>query len=437
MSPERPEPVPVPARPPWSRAEKVYAIGLFALTSVVLAVTLAVAERPLAGGSMTEVVFFFFYGLLTISIGYHHPRLGYYSFDRVSQVASILVLGPVLAAIVNGLASFVYPWHRLAKGVPLCDVVFAALNNAGLMALIVLAAGSLYELLGGPIPLEYFDARTALLLVGLVLAIQILNDLGMLGLFLAGRRGVSGFFQWFSMGLELGSGTTAVLVAMIYNTMSTETFVLLLVVLTAGMLGLQRFADMRLALERIIADRTRSLEEKTRELEFLATTDTLTGLFNRRYADDYLEDRVADAQRAGQALTVAFADIDLFKQINDLHSHAIGDEVLKRVANALRSCCPAGQMIARYGGEEFLICLLNTDLRRAQTICEQARKEVERHDWLSLGLAEPVTISFGVAECEAGLKASTLLQAADLRLYEAKRRGRNLVIGRGAERATA
>jgi diguanylate cyclase (GGDEF)-like protein len=414
-----------------------YAACLFALSGAALAFALGRGQASLHAVPLGGAIFFFLYGLFTISIGYHHPRLGYYSFDRVSQVASILVLGPVPAALINGLASFVYPWHRLAKGVPLQSVVLAALNNSGLMALIVLAAGLGYERLGGPIPLVSLDVRSALLLVGLVLAMQLLNDLGMVGLLVAGRRSVSGFFQWFTIGLELGSGTTAVLVALIYNAMPAETLTLLLFVLSLGMLALQRFADMRLALEEIVAQRTRSLEDKTRQLELLATTDTLTGLFNRRYADEYLEQQGRSARQTGQALTVAFADIDLFKQVNDLHSHAVGDEVLKRVADALRLCCRGRHMIARYGGEEFLICFLGTDLKGALAVCEEARTAIEGFAWQTLGLERAVTISFGLAECEAGSQMHSVLTTADRRLYEAKRRGRNLVIAREPGRATA
>jgi diguanylate cyclase (GGDEF)-like protein len=435
MSEERTALAP-PALPPWSRAEAVYAGCLFALSATVLALALR-GQGAFGGVRLADAAFFFAYGLFTISIGYHHPRLGYYSFDRVSQVASILVLGPVPAALVNGLASFVYPWHRLVKGVPLRNVVLASLNNSGLMALIVLAAGSGYELLGGPIPLVSLDVGTALLLVGLVLAMQALNDLGMVGLLLAGRRSVAGFFQWFTMGLELGSGTAAVLVALVYNTMQAETFALLLLVLSLGMLAFKRFADMRLALEEIVAERTRSLEDKTRQLELLATTDTLTGLFNRRYADEYLVEQGRLLDKTGETLTVAFADIDLFKQINDLHSHAVGDEVLKRVADTLRMCCRGRHMIARYGGEEFLICFLRTDLRGAQAVCEETRAAIESFAWRALGLDQAVTISFGLAECRAESQIRAVLITADQRLYEAKRRGRNLVVAREAGRATA
>lgn len=401
---------------------------LFALAVVLVGVAVVAGETQTLERAPGTAAFFLLYGLFTISIGYHHPNIGYYSFDRVSQVASILVLGPIDAAWVNGLASFIYPWHRLKNKVPLRDVAFAALYNSGLMALIVLICGTAYQTLGGEVPLLTVGGWAPLLLIGLVLAMQALNDLGMLGLLVAGGRDTKGFFQLFSVALELGSGMTAVLVALVYNSASMGMLVLLLLVLSLGMLALRQFASMRQKLEKLVAERTRSLEEKTRELELQATRDNLTGLFNRRYADRYLENHVEYAKRHSQTWSLALADIDRFKQINDLHSHATGDDVLKRVATMLTTRCRKTDMIARYGGEEFLICFPETNLAQANALCETLRASIAAHDWGTLGLATPVTICFGIAERRADMSLRALLDMADLRLYEAKNGGRNLVV---------
>jgi diguanylate cyclase (GGDEF)-like protein len=406
----------------------VYAVGLFVVGALSVGGAIVANPAVFAQVSRVDAAFFLFYGLFTIAIGYHHPRVGYYSFDRVSQVASILVLGPIPAAFVNGLASFLYPWHRLARGVSLHDVVFASLNNSGLMALIVLLSGSLYAGLGGPVPLLALDARTGLLLLVLVVTMQAANDLGMFGLLVTGRRSTKGFLQWFSVGLELSSSMTAVLVALVYSTLPPAALALLLAVLTVGMVGLRQFARMRQSLERIVADRTLQLQEKTAALELLATHDNLTGLFNRRHADSYLERVLSDAGSGQRKLTIALADIDFFKQVNDRHSHITGDEVLKRVAKTLSGICRPTDMIARYGGEEFLICFPDTDLLEGVRICERLRAAVEGDEWSALGLASAVTISFGVAERQRDSSPRTLRHAADLRLYQAKTRGRNRVI---------
>lgn len=417
-----------PAAHGWSRAEAAWAFGLFVFAVVLVGAAVANSGVGAYANAPGTALFFLLYGIFTISIGYRHPNVGYYSFDRVSQVASILVLGPVDAAWVNGLASLIYPWHRLWRGVPLRDVLFASLYNAGLMASIVLICGLGYQAVGGQIPLETIGGWTLLFLIGLVLAMQTLNDVGMLGFLLVGRRDVSGFLQPFSVALELGSGVTAVLVALIFNSASIEVFVLLLVVLSLGMLALQRFANMRQRLEEVVAERTRNLEDKTRELEQQAIRDKLTGLFNRRYADEFLERQLDYDRRQGGTSSVALADLDRFKQINDRHSHAMGDEVLKRVSDLLSARCRKSDMIARYGGEEFLIFFPETTVQEANATCEELRLAVEGYDWTALGLLMPVTISFGIAESRGGDAPQTLLEEADLRLYEAKDGGRNLVV---------
>jgi diguanylate cyclase (GGDEF)-like protein len=412
----------------WGRAERVYAAALFSAAAAALAATVMLSPDAFANISLTESAFFFLYGVLTISIGYKHPRFGYYSFDRVAQVASILVLGPIPAAAISGLASLLYPWHRLWKGTPLTNVVFAALNNAGIMTLIILASGHLYTALGGQVPLTGLTAPLVLALLALVLCMQILNDLGMLGLLYLRGRSLSGFFSSFSYALELGSGAAAVLVALIYTRLDAAIFALLLGVLIAGMLALRQFANMRQKLEVIVAERTKSLEQKTRELEREATRDNLTSLYNRRYADNYLSQQLARSARAPQQLAVALADIDLFKQINDSHSHATGDEVLRCVAGILRARCRETDVIARYGGEEFLICFPDTTVAEAHEACEQLRAEIENYPWAALGLHDKVTISFGVAACMPGLTVQAVINKADTRLYSAKHTGRNRVV---------
>lgn len=426
MNDEQPRPT---VRSQWRLAERIYAACLFTIAVAVLSIASAASDGLPGADQPVAVLFFLLYGLFTISIGYQHPKVGYYSFDRVAQVASILVLGPIAAAWVNGLASLIYPWHRIWKGVPAQDVLFAALNNAGLMAIIVLAAGTLYAVLGGDVPLTELSARNVALLVGLLLVIQALNDIGMLGTLLVGRRDIGSFFQPFFVALEIGSGATAVLVALVFNTMPNTVLILLLGVLSLGMLALRQLASMRHELERIVLERTRRLREKTRELELQATQDNLTGLYNRRFADAYLDRQLPLLEHGKRSFSIALADIDLFKQINDSHSHAIGDTVLRTVADTLRLRCRKTDMIARYGGEEFLICFPDTDQAGAERLCEALRESIELRDWMTLGLRGSVTLSFGVAEHRPGLSADSLVHKADLRLYAAKEGGRNLVVG--------
>src|SRR5690606_37948797 len=110
-------------------------------------------------------------------------------------------------------------WHRLLKGVAPSDVLVASVNNAGMMALMILIAGSTYAALGGQVPLRELTASNLLLLLALVATMQLLNDLGMLGALRATGAKPEKFFNLFSVGLELGSAATAVLVAIVFNSM--------------------------------------------------------------------------------------------------------------------------------------------------------------------------------------------------------------------------
>lgn len=405
-----------------------YALGLFAAAMAAIAHGISLQGGVLAGHGPGVAAFFLVFGLFTISVGYPHPHFGYYSFDRVSQVASILVLGPVDAAWVNGLASLLYPVHRLVKGVPASDVLVASVNNSGLMALMIFVAGSVYVALGGQVPLESMNWRTIGALLVLVIAMQALNDLGMLGALVTSGERVKSFFSPFSMTVELGSAATAIVVALVFNRMEVAAFALLLGVLTLGMLAIRQLAHMRDRLERRVAERTQALHAKTIALEKQATQDTLTGLYNRRYADDFVERELERCADDAVPFVIALADIDFFKQINDSYSHATGDEVLRRVAAVLRGRCRRTDVVARYGGEEFLLCFPDTELAEAQGLCETLRKAVQLEDWAALGLRGEVTLSVGLAACEPSMDHDTLLRAADRQLYAAKRKGRNRVV---------
>jgi diguanylate cyclase (GGDEF)-like protein len=220
----------------------------------------------------------------------------------------------------------------------------------------------------------------------------------------------------------------AVLVAIVWNRMEIEVFLLLLAVLVAGMLALKRFAEMRLRLERLVEERTEALQEKTLQLERLAARDTLTGLYNRRHADEFLLREIARAGREGHPIGVALADIDHFKRINDDHSHGIGDRVLERVARIFKERVRGADLVARYGGEEFLFCFIGIDATDLVRRCEELRLALEREDWTTLSPGLSVTISIGLATCNGESQASVLLDRADTCLYEAKRRGRNRVV---------
>jgi len=164
-------------------------------------------------------------------------------------------------------------------------------------------------------------------------------------------------------------------------------------------------------------------------------TDALTGLANRRWLDERLADELQRSRRHGQPLAVAMCDLDFFKRINDRFGHAIGDEVLRRVAAILRERCRNTDLIARYGGEEFCIAFLEADAQHAAHTCEVLRAAVAAHDWRSVHPALEVTLSVGISDQRdgrEGFDAHALLCDADTHLYRAKRDGKNCVRWHGA-----
>jgi len=410
---------------------------LFALSVAALAVLLLVAAAPdagvLAGGySWGTALFFLLFGLYTIAMGYARPGFGHVSFDRVAQVACILVLGPWDAGWINGLASVIYPWHRIWTGVPLKTVCTASLHNSGMMVIVILVCGSLYTYLGGPVPLAGLDLRICGLLLLLMLSMQGLNDIIMACMMYFRKVGPASILNVFSMSTELASVPLAILVAIIYVRMELPVFALLLFCLALGMTVFKLFAEIRNRLEALVDERTEALERKSQELERQATHDKLTGIFNRRFADEYLQREIESSQRYDREFTIAFADIDHFKKINDHYSHAVGDAVLCRIAHILVNRCRKTDVVARYGGEEFLLCFPDTNAEFAEQICSQIRQAVEKTDWSTvaggIGANPAITISFGIAELGRDSRRTTILNEADARLYRAKHEGRNRVV---------
>jgi len=265
--------------------EILYGVGLFA--GALVALTLSAPHGLVGTQDWPVLLFFVLFGLFTISIGYAHPVFGHVSFDRVAQVSSILILGPVDAALVNGIASLIYPWHRLRKGIALPKVALAALTNAGLMSLMVLGAGQMYVAIGGEVPLTQLGLPAFGAVVLLLLAMQVINEAGMMLLVRMRPQPIPYSLSFSDTATELMAGLVAVLVAIVWNRMEMPVFVLLLAVLAAGMLALKNFAEMRMRLERLVDARTAALHEKTQQLERLVARDPLTGLFNRRHPDQF------------------------------------------------------------------------------------------------------------------------------------------------------
>jgi len=180
------------------------------------------------------------------------------------------------------------------------------------------------------------------------------------------------------------------------------------------------------------------IEEKNRELKELATIDPLSGIANRRALMEGLENSMQEAFRDKTELACIMTDIDFFKQVNDVHGHKVGDDVIKATANVLQGLCRDEDVVGRYGGEEFVMVLPGMDAEAAAKVAEKARIAtiaLAYGDDLPL---EKLSASYGVSDLSCGAKdGATLVDSADQCLYLAKEGGRNCVVVFNSNVATA
>ena len=161
-------------------------------------------------------------------------------------------------------------------------------------------------------------------------------------------------------------------------------------------------------------------------LKEAANTDQLTGLFNRRRAEQYMEEQIEASN--GNPISISIGDIDFFKKVNDTHGHDAGDEVLKHIANVMKDTLRSDSFIARWGGEEFLIVLPNCNGDQAYMALDRLRRRIMGSSVL-VGDAEiSVTMTFGVSEYDFSGSMDASIKEADERLYRGKENGRNQVV---------
>lgn len=179
-----------------------------------------------------------------------------------------------------------------------------------------------------------------------------------------------------------------------------------------------------------LENKAEELEDRTKELEESARRDALTGLYNRAFLDKFLRQTFDEANATNATLSVAFADLDKFKTVNDTYGHGAGDQILVATANILKANVRGTDIVARYGGEEFILVFPDTDFMLVKAICERIVKAFQntRHDVGGDVQSLAVTISMGMATHNDGRvfkDALELVTAADKALYTAKLQGRN------------
>ena len=190
-----------------------------------------------------------------------------------------------------------------------------------------------------------------------------------------------------------------------------------LIGLYVGYKGLRRRTEERDSAEE-------ELKRVNAILENQATTDSLTGICNRRKFLELLQMKIQESRRYAMPLALIFFDIDHFKTVNDTYGHEAGDHVLQELSSIVTSMVRQTDIFARFGGEEFVVLVHKNDVRTGRELAEKIRLNVEQHNFPQIGT---VTCSFGVAQFYPDDTAETFIKRADDAMYAAKQAGRNRV----------
>lgn len=330
------------------------------------------------------------------------------SLDKLMPRAARLVRATAYLMGFFAVAPFVLPYALAIK---------LAVGGSLVSALIVFACGGI-SLASGARQARYFMLAWTALLVGI--SLYALKTFGVVP---------TNLLTEYAM--QIGSALEAVLLSFALAHRMT--------ILKEENERIQQEATHQL--EQRVAQRTRELDDALIQLSAANAAlqeknrqDGLTGVKNRRFFDEQIITEIKRSSRAQLALTLLLIDIDHFKQVNDRYGHLAGDACLRAVANVVRDCLqrPSDEL-ARYGGEEFAALLPHTDHAGGLQMAERIRAAVERLTFEYEGQRIPVTVSIGCATTvpTRGYVCDKLIAAADGALYEAKRDGRNRVVGAG------
>lgn len=324
------------------------------------------------------------------------------------------ILGCALLFALAALSPLLLPYQAVAVVVSVLGIAFSGIAVAG---------GFLCLRRGHP-GARYFLLAWTLLLAGV--AVLAMRNLGWLptNAFTLNAMQIGSALELLMLSFALADRI---------NAMRHEKDRANEIALTAKQEMVEVLRDSEQRLEERVAERTRSLEtlnqrlrDKERELEHMARHDPLTGLANRLFLNDRIEQAITRARRNRTTVALLVIDLDGFKQINDLHGHFTGDEVLLRIAERLRECVRETDTVARLGGDEFVVMLEN--IRPVEDISAVVEKLVTRiREPVQLGAGSvEVSASIGVACCPLhAADARELLERADTAMYAAKTTGRS------------
>lgn len=182
------------------------------------------------------------------------------------------------------------------------------------------------------------------------------------------------------------------------------------------------------ALQDELKMKNKQLEDLLDKVNYMAITDALTGLYNRRRFHDVLTSEHERAKRYGTPFSLVMLDIDHFKKINDTYGHNVGDAVLKEVSGILLNSIRDIDTASRYGGEEFMIILPSTDRVQSRIVAERMREAIEQHDFA--GIDSKISVSIGISGMPDAKvdNEEKLIRCADFAMYRAKQLGRNRTV---------
>ena len=176
------------------------------------------------------------------------------------------------------------------------------------------------------------------------------------------------------------------------------------------------------------------IKEYKDKINKVSTTDELTGLHNRKYLQERLDQEIARARRYKTPLSCLLFDIDFFKVVNDMYGYEWGDVLLKNLAEKLKQMVRKEDVLTRYGDEEFILILPNTSEENAFLFAERFRRDIEKMEFIPAGEEErhPITVSGGISTypCLKNVDedANTIIRYAEHALYNAKKRGKNKIV---------
>lgn len=223
--------------------------------------------------------------------------------------------------------------------------------------------------------------------------------------------------HWESSGIIIAGTATDKMITLTYNLNCIISFFAVII--------LSVFFSQEIRL------REKELEKRNSQLSDISSVDPLTGLYNRRSMDKFLDEAVALVKENGQLFTVTIGDIDNFKMVNDIHGHNVGDDVLMMVAKTIKETLPEKSTLCRWGGEEFLIMLPVPEadaipvIESVRYAISQQIVPVEKKDgYLNLS----VTMTFGMSQYIHGFNIEKIISIADENLYKGKSNGKNRVV---------